>query len=356
MRLALLLLVAVLSYGQDIAAKADEYLQTSVKTSRFMGAVLLSRDGKVLFARGYGMADAEHDVPNTPQTKFRLGSITKQFAATATLQLEEGGKLSITDPVCKYISECPEAWKAITIYHLLTHTSGIWNFTTDPEYRNTWMLPSRPEKTMQRFLKKPLESEPGFRYNYSNSGYILLAYILEKASGMRFEELLEKNIFKPLGMKDTGHDTWEAILKHRARGYQPFGDKLIHAPYHDMSIPIGGGDLYSTVEDLRIWDQALYTDKVLSAKSREKAFTPFKNNYGLGWVVTQVQGRKVIMHGGGINGFSTQISRFPEDRSLVVVLSNNQASPMAQIGRHLTAILFGEKSEAPKSGVAGKLE
>jgi CubicO group peptidase (beta-lactamase class C family) len=305
----------------------------------------------VLFAKGYGMANLEHEVPNTTRTKFRLGSITKQFTATAILQLEERGKLATDDPACKHVADCPPAWKPVTIYHLLTHTSGIWNFTNDPGYRKTWMLPSRPEKTMERFRDKPLEFTPGSQYRYSNSGYIVLAVVLEKMTGGRYEDFLDANIFQPLGMKDTGHDTWEAILPNRASGYQLERGRLVHAPYHDMTVPIGGGDLYSTVEDLLIWDQALYTEKVLSKKSLEKAFTPFRNNYGLGWAITTMFGRRMIAHGGGINGFSTSINRFPEDRSLVVVLSNNASSPAGPMARDLAAILYGEKYVIPGKGL-----
>lgn len=348
MRLALLLLVVLFCRAQDIAAKSDEYLRARAQGNNFMGAALIARDGKVLFAKGYGMANAEHGVPNTTRTKFRLGSITKQFTAASILQLEERGKLTTADPACKYIPDCPAAWNPITLHHLLTHTSGIWNFTSDPDYRRTWMLPSRPEKTLGRFREKPLEFEPGSQFRYSNSGYILLAVILEKVAGVPFEEFLDRNIFQPLGMKGSGHDTWAAILPNRASGYQIAAGKLIHAPYHDMTIPIGGGDLYSTVEDLLIWDHALYTEKVLSKKSLDKAFTPFKNNYGLGWAITTVFGRRMIAHGGGINGFSTSINRFPEDRALVVVLSNVQDSPTGPMARDLGAILYGEKYEIPR--------
>jgi CubicO group peptidase (beta-lactamase class C family) len=155
MRLAPLLVVALLCRAQDLATNADEYLQAREKAGSFMGTALIARDGKVLFAKGYGMANAEHSVPNTARTRFRLGSITKQFTAAAILQLEERGKLATADPVCKYVPECPEAWKPVIVYHLLTHTSGIWNFTSAPDYRRTWMLPSRPDNTLGRVRDKP---------------------------------------------------------------------------------------------------------------------------------------------------------------------------------------------------------
>ena len=303
----LLLLSALLLAGwcraQDAASKVDAFISAFAQERRFMGSVLLAREGKVIFKKGYGMANLEHDVPNTPKTKFRLGSITKQFTATAILQLEERGKLKVEDPICQYLSPCPAHWQPITIHHLLSHTSGIPNFTSFPGYRQEWVLPSPPAQTMLKFKDKPLDFEPGAKWSYSNSGYILLALILEKASGVGYAAYLEQNIFGPLGMKDSGHDEWAPVLKNRATGYSGTGDAMVHAPYHDMSIPIGGGDLYSTVEDLLLWDQALYGEKVLSRKSIDRMFTPVLNNYGYGWSIQTHNGRKVINHAGGINGF-----------------------------------------------------
>lgn len=355
-RLSTVLLVWVLAVescsAQDLASKADEYLKAHVKTGRFSGSVLIARAGKPLFSMGYGMANLEHDVPNTAQTKFRLGSITKQFTAAAILQLEERGKLSVQDPVCKYVEECPSAWQKVTIHNLLTHTSGIPNMTSFPEYRKTWMLPSRPNETILRFKDKPLDFEPGEKFSYSNSGYVLLAVILEKATGGPFERYLKENIFDPVGMTNSGHDSHDAILKHRATGYTMSRGELVNSAYHDMTIPIGGGDLYSTVEDMLLWDQALYTEKVLSKKSLDKVFTSFKSNYGYGWMVTQQFNRQQIGHGGGINGFSTAFNRYPEDRTCIVVLANMDFAATGRIARDLAAIVYGEKYEIPKERVA----
>jgi CubicO group peptidase (beta-lactamase class C family) len=313
-----------------------------------MGTVLMAKDGKALFAKGYGHANLEHEVPNAARTKFRLGSITKQFAALGIMQLQERGKLKVTDSICKYVENCPDHWNPVTIHHLLSHTSGIWNFTSSPDYIKQWMLDSPPAKTMERFRDRPLEFEPGSKMSYSNSGYILLAFILEKASGTAWEEYLRKNIFDPAGMNDSGHDTHSAILKHRATGYWFQGGEVRNSAYHDMSIPIGGGDLYSTVEDLLRWDQALYTEKLATRQSLDAMFTPVLNDYGYGWRIDRQFGRKRISHGGGINGFSTYISRFPEEKALVVVLANYQNAPTGPIARDLAAILFGKKYEIPK--------
>ena len=335
--------------AQDVVMRAEEYLAAHERVNHFMGSVLIARDGEPIFRRSYGLANVEHDVPNRAETKFRLGSLTKQFTAAAVLLLQERGLLDVRDPIGKHIEDAPHSWEDVSIHNLLTHTSGIPSFTSFPDYEGTWMIPSRPEKTMLRFRDKPLEFRPGKKLSYSNSGYILLAVIIENASGMRYEEFLEKNIFAPLGMNDSGHDSFAAILKHRATGYVEGEGGLEHAPYHDMTIPIGGGDLYSTVDDLLKWDQALYTDRLLSDKSRKAMFTVHKSDYGYGWGVGKMFGRRIHSHGGGINGFVSQIIRFPEDKATVIVLCNHESSPVMDIGRDLAAILFGKDYEPPRN-------
>jgi len=356
MRFAVLLLLAVAAPAQDIAVKADEYLNSFVNAKQFSGSVLIARDGKVLFSGGYGMANLEHNVPNSTKTKYRLGSITKQFAATAILQLEERGKLKVEDSICLHVTECPETWKPITIHNLLTHTSGIPNFTSFPEYRREWMLPSRPPETTKKFRDKPLDFPPGSQFRYSNSGYILLAVIIEKASGESWESFTRKNIFDPAGMHDSGHDTHASILPHRATGYWMEAGQWANSAFHDMSIPIGGGDLYSTVEDMLKWDQALYTEIILTKKSLDKAFTPFKSGYAYGWSTGELFQKRRIGHGGGINGFVTNFDRFPEERTTIVVLSNFNGSPVPRIARDLAAILYGQSYEPYRARTAIKLD
>ena len=340
-------LLATALPAQDFLSKVDEYMQAEVKTKRFTGAILVARDGKTLVAKGYGMANLEHGVPNTTQTKFRLGSITKQFTSMAIVMLEEKGKLSVQDPICKYVSDCPPAWTGVTIHHLLTHTSGIPSFTNMPDYRDNMVLPVTPDKMLTRFRDKPLEFQPNEKYKYSNSGYFLLGVIIEKASGQGYEEFLRANIFEPLGMKNSGYDRSDVILKDRAAGYALAGAKVINAPYLDMSQPYAAGSLYSTVEDLLVWDQALYTEKLVKKKSLEMIFTPVKDNYAYGWTVTTRFNRRYVGHGGGINGFVTDISRYPDDRLCVVVLSNLNGVQPARISRDLAAIAYGEKYEIP---------
>ena len=195
---------------------------------------------------------------------------------------------------------------------------------------------------MLRFRDKPLEFSPGQKVSYSNSGYVLLAMIIERVSGMPYEDFLRKNIFEPLAMNDSGHDTFAAILKHRATGYTMGPAGLERAPYHDMDLPIGAGSLYSTVDDLLKWDQALYTDRLLSAESRQAMFSPFQEVSGYGWGIGELAGRKLHAHLGRINGFFAQVMRFPEENVMVVVLANVDSRSFREVGPDLAAILFGD--------------
>jgi CubicO group peptidase (beta-lactamase class C family) len=337
-----------LAGAQDIASKIDEYMQAHVNAGQFNGSVLVARDGKVLLRKGYGMANVELEVPNTPQTKFRLGSISKQFTAMAIAQLAERGKLSLDDPARKYVPDAHTAWSKVTIRHLLTHTSGVPSFTGFPEYRKFKVEKHTPEQVIARFKDKPLDFEPGEKYSYSNSGYYLLGYIVSKASGMPYEAYLRQNIFNPLDMNDSGEDSNTAIIKRRATGYTRRGETWVNADYIDMTIPGGAGALYSTVDDLYRWDQGLYTDKLVSQKMLDTIFKPFKEDYGFGWIVKKRGERRMVSHGGGIEGFNTVIARFPDQLVCVIALSNLNSGALDRIGNDLGAIVFGDKYELPR--------
>ena len=279
--LQLFVLLAGPCLAQD-AARMDQIVQSYVANHQFMGTVLVARGSQVLFSKGYGSANLEWDIPNTPNTKFRLGSVTKQFTAASILLLEERGKLSVSDPVKKYLPDAPAAWDKITIFHLLTHTSGIPNFTSFPDYAKLEPFATTPEQLVARFRDKPLDFEPGEKWNYSNSGYVLLSYLIEKITGDSYEKFVRENIFTPLGMKDSGYDSNSAVIPHRASGYVFGKNGFENAGFVHMSIPQGAGALYSTTEDLLKWEQGLFGGKVLKAASLEKMTTPFKNNYAFG--------------------------------------------------------------------------
>lgn len=351
-----LLVLSGAARAQDLLPKLDEYAQAAARAERFSGAILVARDGKILVSKGYGMADVENDVPNTPETRFRLGSLTKQFTAASILLLQERGKLSVQDSVCKYIAPCPEAWQPVTIHHLLSHTAGVPDFTGLPDYQKTMREPAPVESLITRFRDLPLDFKPGEDWKYSNSGYILLGYIVEKVSGKSYESFLRENIFEPLKMTSTGYDHAAEIVKRRARGYAPGPDGLVNAPYLDMSIPFSAGGLYSTVGDLYLWDQALYGEKILKKPSLDAMFTAVRHDYGYGYGVAKLFNHRVLSHGGGIEGFRTSINRFPDDRVTVIVLSNYEGANSGRIARDLAAVAFGEKYELPVERIVVKVD
>jgi CubicO group peptidase (beta-lactamase class C family) len=332
--------------GPDLSAKVEEYMKARVAADDFSGSILLAKDGKVLVSRGYGLANREHNIPNTPQTKFRLGSVTKQFTATAIMLLEKQGKLTVDEPITTYLDDAPDAWEDVTIHHLLSHTGGIPEHTGSLASIATQNL--SPDKIIALFRDKPLDFEPGEKFKYSNSGYILLGRIIEKVSGQKYEDFLRANLFEPLHMLDSGYDHHQTVLTHRATGYRGRSPSVMNAPYLDMSIPYAAGALYSTVEDLQRWDQALYIEQVLPKAALDRMFTRVQGNYGYGWIMTTQHNRKCQSHGGGIFGFRTTVARYPEEKVYVVVLSNEEAAPVGVISRDLAAIVFGEKYEVPK--------
>src|SRR5437868_15281443 len=345
--LVALLTLTCSAQEENSTARMEEVVQSFVSAKQFMGSVLVARDGKVLLSHGYGYANFEWAIPNSPTTKFRLGSITKQFTAACILLLEQRGKLKIDDPVKKYMADAPAAWDKITIYHLLTHTSGIPSFTGFPDYRSTEAVSTTPEQLIARFRDKPLEFEPGTRWNYSNSGYVLLGYLIEKISGQSYGDSVQQNIFTPLGMKDSGYDSNAAIIAHRAAGYTPGKGGPENAGFVHMSIPFSAGALYSTTEDLLRWEQGLFGGKVLKAESLTKMTTPFKQDYAFGLAVSTNNGHKVIEHGGGIEGFNTQLSYYPDDKLVVAVLANLNGPFAGQIAGKLAQVAHGEKAVLP---------
>ena len=364
-----LLVTAFTTFAQTKATKIDALVKQYVANQQFNGAVLVAEKGQVIFKRGYGMANMEWSIPNAPDTKFRLGSITKQFTAMLIMKLVEQGKVKLTGNVTDYLPDYPKATgDKITIHHLLTHTAGIPNYTNVPRFFETLARnPYTPQAFIKEFSSLPLDFEPGSKFNYSNSGYFLLGVIIEKVTGKSYATVLTENILKPIQMADTGYDLFSPILPKRAAGYEKQGGKYVNAPYLDMSIPYAAGSMYSTVEDLYRWDQALYTDKLLSASSKTTMFTPFLGSYdegagyAYGWSIgkTKVGERKdsllLIEHGGGINGFNTIISRLPKDKQLIVLLNNTGGAPLDNMRQNILRILYDQPVESPKKPITDLL-
>ena len=288
--------------------KLDEYVTELASAQRFSGSVLVARDGHVVLVKGYGMANYEWDIPNTPSTKFRLGSITKQFTSMAIMQLEEKGLLSVNDPITKHLPDYPKTGDRITIQHLLTHSSGIPSYTDGPDYRKNMRVAFSTAQMIDGFKDKPLEFTPGEQFKYDNSGYFLLGAIIEKISGQAYDQYLQTHIFDPLGMKDSGYDRPQTLLKRRAAGYEWSASGLRNTEYLDMGQPFAAGSLYSTVEDLYTWDQALYTEKIVKRATLDTIFTPridagATGKYAYGWAVSTVHKRQMIGHGGVSTAF-----------------------------------------------------
>jgi CubicO group peptidase (beta-lactamase class C family) len=303
--------------------RMDQIVRSYSDSHQFMGSVLVAQGDKIVFEKSYGDANLEWDIPDSSATKFRIGSMTKQFTASSILLLEERGKLSTDDVVKKYMPDAPPAWEKITIYNLLTHTSGIPSFTSFPDYHASEATPITPKDLVNRFRDKPLEFQPGEKWNYSNSGYVLLGYLLEKIS--------------------SGYDSNSAIISHRASGYSPSPGGPVNSGYIDMSIPFSAGALYSTTRDLLVWEQALYGGKVLSAASLKKMTTPFKENYGCGLMIRTEKGHLLYEHGGGIEGFNTEMAYYPDDKLTVIVLGNLNGGAPGDIAAKLGSVAHGEK-------------
>ena len=328
------------------AAQIDAYLTQLMTKGVMNGSVLVAHNGKV-FDKGYGVADKEKHVLNTPQTRFRLGSVSKQFTALAILLLQERGKLHVQDHICLYVPSCPQDWQSITIEHLLTHTSGIPDYTNFPDFAVTWTHAVTVEQLIARFKDTPLEFSPGSAFRYSSSGYVLLGYIIERVSHMSYATFLQKQIFDPLALHNTGYDTQYPSLPQHATGYYP---GYIKPDAYDMSVLYAAGALYSTVEDMYVWDQALAAHTLVSQQSLDTMFALHAScpssgsggclmrsdlGYGYGWFIAQEPKGRLIYHVGRIDGFLAYNGFYPATNTDVVVLSNLETTNVLQIGRTL---------------------
>jgi CubicO group peptidase (beta-lactamase class C family) len=337
------------SQGKELKQEMDEYLEASYNIWKFHGTVLVAKDGQVIFKKGYGMANIELGVPNAPEMKFQIGSITKQFTATAILQLHENGFLSLDDPITRHLTEYPaETGTKVTIHHLLSHTSGVPSYTDMPDIMSQKALPVTVDELLTIFKDKPLEFEPGEKYKYSNSGYVVLGAIVEAVSGKTYEEYIKENILEPLKMQNSGYDHRDIIMENRAAGYTlDEKGELRNADFVHMSAPYAAGALYSTVDDMLIWDQALYAEKILKKSSLDKMFTPVLKDYGYGWLIQEKYDRTLVWHNGGIDGYHTTFNRWVDDNVCIVVLSNNDNAPVENIASGLAAIMFDKPYDVP---------
>lgn len=349
--------------AQDKAARIDEILSKYNMAGKFNGSALVAENGRVIYEKGFGYANIEWDIPNTPDTKFRIGSITKQFTSMLIMQLVEQGKIKLDGRITYYLPYYrKETGDKVTIHHLLTHTSGIPSYTSLPTFGKTNKMPYKPDEFVQQFCSGDLEFTPGTQFKYNNSGYFILGAIIEKLTGKSYEDALKQNILEPLGMTNTGYDLSAPIIKNRASGYTKTLSGFSNAEYLDMSQPYAAGSMYSTVRDLYKWEMALYTDKLLSEKYKQMIFTPNLEHYGYGWFITKkgFKGSKdsitIVHHGGGINGFRAAKIRVPSEKHLVVLLTNAPTAGLDDLADGIVNILYNKQDyKEPENTLAEKI-
>ncbi|NJP06026.1 MAG: beta-lactamase family protein [Chloroflexaceae bacterium] len=316
----------------------DKHMIDLTNAQLFSGVLLVVDHGQVIVHKGYGLADSEQGSANTPQTRFRLASLTKAFTAMAILILQHQDKLNVQDPICTYLPDCPAEWQAITIRHLLTHTSGIPNYTDFIEFETTEMLTTTTTELLSRFRDLPLAFAPGEMYSYDNSGYVLLGLIIERVSGQSYADFLQSAIFTPLGMTSTGYDqNVGAIQPGQAMGYTSIGVK---APFIDTSTLFAAGGLYSTAEDMLRWHQALKSEQLIPQALMQEMFTPLHMGYGYGWKMQRVADHLAATHSGYFNGFSNYIVHFKDDDLFILVLSNLQSAASYDISAYAARLVF----------------
>lgn len=342
------LAAAAAAAADGVGEQIDRLLADSYQADEPGAAVIVVADGEVVYRGARGMANLELGVPLNPDMVFRLGSITKQFTCAAILLLEEQGKLAVSDPITKFLPDYPVHGHTITIEHLMHHTSGIFSYTGIPGYMDEEIRRDlTTEELVDVFKNQAMEFAPGERWSYSNSGYVLLGAIVEKASGVSYAEFVRQNIFAPLGMTSS-HYGGDQLIPRRVAGYVRDGETYANAPYLSMTQPHAAGSLLSTVDDLARWDAALYGDELLSEASRQRMFTAAKLNggestgYGYGFGVGTLRGTPSIAHGGGIFGFTTFAVRLPAERVYVAVLSNGAPVGPSLVAQKAAAIAIGK--------------
>jgi CubicO group peptidase (beta-lactamase class C family) len=334
-------------FSQDITAQLDTLLQAYFVQNKFSGTVLVSKGGTVLLDKGYGYRNVANHVLHDKNSVFQIGSVTKQFTTAIILRLQAEKKLNVQDHISKYFPQYPKG-DSITIENLMLHTSGIYNYTNDGTFmKNEVTKPASKEKLMPLFQNKPLDFSPGTGWNYSNSAYLLLGYIIESVTKKHYEQVVHDYIFTPLKMTHSGFDFTHLQSKEKSTGY--WGQKDTGAaPIVDSSVSFAAGAIYSTTDDLLRWHQGLMKNIVLTSAQQEKAYTPVKNKYGYGWIIDSLYGKRMLSHGGGIHGFTSMFSRLPEDDVCIVLLSNTSSPTLNEITKSIYAILYNKPYTIPQ--------
>lgn len=320
--------------AQSKIEKIDALIKHYADQQLFNGAVLVAEKGNVIYKKGVGLANMEWNIRNTTQTKFRIGSITKQFTSMLIMQLVNEDKIQLDAPITRYLPHYRrETGDSIRIHHLLTHSSGLPNYTShDNFFKGDSKQVFSVTDFMRAYCSGDLEFKPGSRFNYSNSGYFILGSIIEAVTKKPYATVLQERILNPVGMHNTGYDFTEKLISNRAAGYESSLDGFKNAEYLDMGLPYAAGSLYSTVEDLFLWNNALYTEKLLPESLKKKMFSGYiadgRDKAGYGWFTRDFPAKdssqliEMIWHNGGINGFLSELARFPGDRNFIAILDN----------------------------------
>lgn len=348
---SVVLLCSVISNAQTknnpLQRSFDSLLKNEFKASEPGASAIVVKKGEIIYKKGVGIADMELSVPVQPDMVFRIGSVTKQFTAVCILKLVSEGKLSLQDDIKKYIPDYGIK-EPITVEHLLTHTSGIKSYTNVDSFWKHMRTDMTPREIIRLTESDTLEFQPGAQYNYNNTAFVMLGYIIEKVSGKPYEEYLHQNIFMPLGMNNSYFGSESRIIKNRVKGYKKVEKDFFNSDYISMTLPHAAGSIISTVEDLWKWNKALYSYKVISKEMVDKFTTPYKltngksTNYGYGIAISSIQGSPVYDHGGGIPGFLTFGIYMPKEEVFVAVFSNCDCKSPDAAATKMAAIAIGK--------------
>lgn len=349
-------LVITSVFSQDFKQQVDDYLAEHSKPDAPGISLLIAKDGKVLYKKAVGMADLELNVPLTTDNVFEIGSITKQFTAVSILMLEEQGKLKIEDEITKYIPDYPTLGKTITIHHLLNHTSGIKSYTSMDSFMPLARTDMNPTEIIDKFKNEPMDFDPGEKFLYNNSGYILLGYIIEVVSGQSYAEFIQEHIFDKVGMTASYYGSMKKLIPNRAKGYQD-QNGFVNADYLSLTLPYAAGSIMSTVDDLLKWQNAISANSLIKRSSLEKAINGSTLNngekipYGYGWGKGNINGSPSIEHSGGIFGYTTNGIFLPEENMYVIGLSNCDCSNVSNATNQIAAIALGKPYPSEKNAI-----
>jgi CubicO group peptidase (beta-lactamase class C family) len=341
-----------------LTARVDDYVKAEQQKQRIPGlSVAVVKDGTIILAKGYGLANVEHQLPAKPETIFQSGSVGKQFTATAVMMLVEEGKINLDDKISKYFNDSPASWQNITVRHLLTHTSGTTDYPSDFDFRRDYT----EDEMLKRAEAIPLAFQPGEKWSYSNLGYVVLGVLIHKVSGKFYGDFLQERVFKPLGMNTARIISEAHIVPNRAAGYTLVKGELKNQAWVSPTLnTTADGALYLTVYDMAKWDLALYTEKLLHKASLEQMWTPVKLNngktegYGFGWGLAEVRGHHIIQHGGSWQGFKSYIARYVDDKLTVIVFANLAQANPTKIAHGIAAIYNPEFAPVPPKPIEDK--